>query len=44
MRFHRGPLITLAHFELRLLVTFNGTNSRRICNLETNTKIILMEL
>lgn len=44
MRFHRSPLITLAHFELRLLGTFNGTNSGRICNLGTGTKIILTGL
>lgn len=38
MRFHHSPLITLAHFELRLLGTFNGTNSRRICDLGSATK------
>lgn len=44
MRFHRSPLITLAHFELRLLGTFNVTNSRRIRDLGSATKIILMGL
>jgi len=44
MRFHRSPLITLAHFELRLLGTFNGTSSRRICDLGPTTKIIVMGL
>jgi len=39
MRFHRSTLITLAHFELRLLATFNGTNPHQICNLELATKI-----
>lgn len=44
MRFHRSPLIMLAHFELRLLEIFNGTNSCRICNLDSATMIILMGL
>lgn len=40
MRFHRNPLITLAHFELHLMAPI----PRRICNLESATKIILIGL
>lgn len=40
MRSHRNPLITLAHFELHLMAPI----PRRICNLESVTKIILIGL